>query len=45
MTYLSWDESRPCVLEWGIFADVNRDTSIGKLGEARPLPTAMENIE
>src|ERR1700749_4627059 len=26
MTYLSWDESRPCVLQGGVFAIVNRDT-------------------
>jgi hypothetical protein len=45
MTYLSWDESRACVLAWQRFvthfAGVNRDRVSGA-----PAPdTAMENNE
>ena len=43
MTYLSWDESRPCVLDMRRRVFAEREP--GHAREARPLDTAMENTE
>jgi hypothetical protein len=45
MTYLSWDESPGRVLEWGSFADADRDAQASRWPNTLTPNRILENTE